>query len=424
MSLKPATTRNAKFQGSKIRVKGGLWLDSQKTSLSFSQQLHLYDPQGRSGSIQFIASRDIVGTFSLAGHYPAENAQELSVIKSGTILTDTELILDNNVSYKGDVVFESISTTTVSEGSNIPYTAKCRFTGVINTETTDSESIVSGDSGTASFGKSAATFSEQATIGYQDDHQDKFTFPFIITGVDESTQDLWDTVALAISTLTNTTKNTRGPSPNAPFVQSGTGRWAGRGVVVGTFIYGRGPRDCSPNAPSISIGFTTRGTILDDVINSGDSGDSGNFCESSGIGVTVRRRYKNRVPLKVYRVPGVWETDPSTNANFDNMLGRINDAPFVINGDSKETKSVRFDGANTQAHRSPAGTYWSGHLVFTEMVGGWKDNTLTCIQMVQVPLEGTQTVPGWALDANTIWRYQYPSASFSTIASLIPDCGY
>lgn len=424
MTLTDCPTSNADFKGSKIKVKGGLWLESEKTTLSFSQQLHLYDPQGRSGAIQFIASRNIIGTFSISGSYPAENAQELSVIKSGTTLTNTELILDNNVSYKGDVEFESMTQTVVDQADSIPYTAKCRFTGVINSDTTDAESIDSGDSGTPLFGKKASGFVEQATIGYQDERQDRFTFPFIVTGVDENTQETWDVVNTAVQTLANTTKNTRGPSPNAPFVQSGTGISGGRGVVVGTFVYGRGPRDCGPNSASVSIGFTVRGTIVDDIINSGQSGDSENFCESSGIGVNIRRRYKQRVPLIVYRVPGVWDIDPSTDPNIHNMIGTINNDPYTLNGDSKETKSVRFDGAVTQAYRTPAGTYWSGHLVYTEMIGGWKDNRLTCIEMVQVPLEGNQTVPGWTLEANTIWRFQYLSSAFSTLATLIPDCDY
>lgn len=424
MSLRNASTKDAGISGAKIRVDGGLWLKADVISPSFSQKLHLYDPMGRSGAIQFVASRDLVGKFTIQGSYPAENMRELSVIKSGTTLTDTVLALNNNVSYSGDVIFESVSTKAKTQAETIPYTANCRFTGVINTDANDAESINSGDSGSTQFGKSAGNFSEQAEIGYQDDHQDRYTYPFIIQGIDENTVDLWEAVDNAIQTLSGTTKTTRGPSADAPYVQSGVGRWAGRGVVQGTFVYGRGPRDCSPGAASVSIGFTTQGTQTQDIIDSGDSGDSGNFCNTEGIGVQVRQRIKRPVPIKTYRIPGVWESNPANDANLDAMVGRINTSAYTIDGSSKGIKSLRCDGVETQAHKTPAGTFWSGHLKFTEMVGGWKTNKLTCIQYVQMPLEGTQTVPGYTLAANSVWLYRYPHTTFTTVANLIPDCGY
>jgi hypothetical protein len=106
------------------------------------------------------------------------------------------------------------------------------------------------------------------------------------------------------------------------------------------------------------------------------------------------------------------------------MVGRINTSAYTIDGSSKGIKSLRCDGVETQAHKTPAGTFWSGHLKFTEMVGGWKTNKLTCIQYVQMPLEGTQTVPGYTLAANSVWLYRYPHTTFTTVANLIPDCGY
>ena len=116
-----------------------------------------------------------------------------------------------------------------------------------------------------------------------------------------------------------------------------------------------------------------------DVIGS-ESG--GSVCDS--IGITVIPNIKRRIPFRVYRWPGVWETEPGAGP-----VGKINDATYTFpNGTQFPMAELRWDSVTAVPTKSQGVTRYSGHVQLSQRDGGWKRGKIICVRSVPLPPEG------------------------------------
>lgn len=358
----------------------------------------------------FKTSRLVYGSFTIVGFYPDEVQHDaLKVMFEGTVLNDVQILLAGGRGYSGTVVVRRVSPTWAAgdgnKDKNVPYNIECQFSGTLAI-LSESFSFSETESGEILTDLRKDWF---AQVGYQDERADLISRPYIITGVHEPTTDPYDALGLVIGSLGGAAHTYKGLS-----LLKGTARSAGYGIVTGTLQYGLGPWDCSPASPIISIGFVDdlRRENPSDVIGS-ESGSS--VCDQNPI--TVIPNVKVRVPLRVYRWPGVWASEPEPGP-----VGYINDADYTFpNGTVVPARELRWDEVDVRPTRAQGVTKYSGFLQFTRRDGGWIRGQIICIGYEQVQ-GGEGTLPSYRMVSGFRTVYSYARATFPTLATYIPIC--
>jgi len=246
------------------------------------------------------------------------------------------------------------------------------------------------------------------TIGYQDSRMDSAIRPFYIDGI----QDNVTAIPSAISTVVESMGgNTHGhPFDSSLYVLSANGSRFDNNSVAGAVIYGRGPRDCSPAAPSVTVGYMERRIRVTQTVDAPDNSP----CST----LAITRTIKVNVPTLSIRIPCVW-TDSPAQPQF---IGSINSNGYSIFGMTFGSTTLRCDGFDFNPYGSPAGIYYVGTIRFVFNPLGWKAGSLTCIQPVQLPLEGNQTQHSYTLGSFFAQYYEYPLTGFEELHALCPNC--
>lgn len=419
------TPRNRTVAGPKIRIGDGLYFFPEKIENRLSQRLLRKRTKGRTSFVEFVATREVEGTLELMGFYADEDLNALAVMRNNTALTNTEITFDKGQVLKGSLIVESCSIGDDRDGSKYNVSIRVRVSGTISGIAAGSGDADSGDtgaSGDVEFPKSIGNLQQRVTLGYQDDRNDRIDRPFLIEGVDEGVVDLWEMVQLAVNAAGGDS-HTYGPSASPIRVISGTGVFDGRGLIVGVLLYGRGPLDCTPNKPDIDVAYISTNFRAAGTIDSGDSGDA---CDQFGDLLPLAVNYLNMVkqvaPVQRLSYPAVYSSSPTKL--FDSYVGKINDAQITWAGDTFDAYEMRLDGAQLRAISVRGTTYWFGRVIGTRRAGGWIHSKVYCAGTKQLPLEGTQTVPGYVAIASVRNLYAYQATTFPTLSTLIPDCGY
>jgi len=210
-----------------------------------------------------------------------------------------------------------------------------------------------------------------------------------------------------------------------PFSRISNIHWSGVGLITGDLIYDRNALDCRAYQYESDIGFVVKGSVGE--IITGDSGsDADNVCTDLASGPFAIRtiHWRDRtVPYTIHLLPCVSSSNPKSNATLKAMVGTINSNSVTIDGIPIDATELRFDGAKSMKKIVGAGgTKYFFYLKFSELTGGWIDGTLTCARLVPLPLEGNQTLPSYTIEASTIQLYEYDRLTFSSIATLCPEC--
>lgn len=246
------------------------------------------------------------------------------------------------------------------------------------------------------------------TIGYQDSRMDSAIRPFFTDGVSDTATAIPDTIDRVVTELGGYTHTH--PYDDTLHVLSANGSRFDNNSVAGAVIYGRGPRDCSPAAPSVTVGYEERRVRVTQSI----SGPDNSGCANIAIVKTI----KVKVPTLSIRIPCVW-TDPPAQPSF---TGGINSDTYSIFGMQFGSKTLRCDGFDFVPYDSPSGIYYVGTIRFYFNPAGWKSGSLTCIYPVQLPLEGNQTQPGYTLNSVYQEFYEYGVTGFDSLHDICPNC--
>jgi len=400
---------------------GEIGLGGSKVSLRperiiprFVQPLREYRPFGVRFT-SFLASRLVYGTVTIQGIYSDGNQKDaLKQMVDGALLKNVRIKLGTDREYLGDLMIESASPDWRAEtrDGNIPYTIVGRFSGTIQLSQ-QSYSISASDSGSWTY------FADNDLVdgrkwrvvrGYQDERVDAIVRPFIVNGIDETSVDPDDVIGLVVGQVHPSTQTFKGLSLLRVTCES-----AGYGVMTGTLEYGLGPWDCSPAAPILSIGF------IDDMLttSAGDiiaPGVNAEVCDS--FPVTIVPTMKRRVPLRVYRWPGVWDSEPAPG-----HPGKINNATYTFpNGTSYPAGEVRWDDVDANPTRADGVTKFSGYVQFSQKDGGWIGGRITCIRSVANELEGNQSLAGYHLESGYENVFQYERVAMTALSDFVPNC--
>ena len=246
------------------------------------------------------------------------------------------------------------------------------------------------------------------TIGYQDSRMDSAIRPFYLDGVADNALAIPNSIDKVVTKLGGYTHGH--PYDSTLKVLSANGSRFDNNSVSGAVIYGRGPRDCSPAAPSVTVGYEERRIRVTQSI----SGPDNSGCANIAIVKTI----KVKVPVLSIRIPCVW-TDPPQQPGF---TGGINADLYAIFGMQFPSKTLRCDGFDFVPYDSPAGIYYTGTIRFYFNPAGWKAGSLTCIFPVQLPLEGNQTQPGYTLNSVFEQFFEYGVTPFDDLYEICPNC--
>jgi hypothetical protein len=354
-------------------------------------------------SPQFAWSKFIISQVVITG-IPVSMVppQILPKLKSGN-LVGLKLRLTNGEVYTGEIGIDRYDTGSPRKGDpNLSATLTGTFTGE---KIQDSQkAIASRTIGTKIDLHNGTTF----TIGYQDSRMDSAVRPFYIDGVEDNEVAVNTAIRKVVDDLGGATHTH--PADDSLYVLSASGGRYDGDSVTGTVMYGRGPRDCSPAAPSVTVSYEERRIRVTQSISGPDNSGCGN--------IAIVKTIKVKVPTLSVRIPCVW-TDPPAQPMF---TGGINDGSYSIFGMIFPTRTLRCDGFDFNPYDSPAGIYYVGTIRFFFNPMGWRAGSLTCIFPVQLPLEGNQTQPGYTLNSVFEEFFEYPQASFDELHEICPNC--
>lgn len=256
------------------------------------------------------------------------------------------------------------------------------------------------------------------TIGFQDRRMDSAVRPFYIDGIADNATTIPSAIKAVVKSIGSTEDDLNGfrhghPADPTLKLLAGSGRRVDNDAVMGALQYGRGPRDCSPAAPSVTVGYEeTRVTA-----SFSPFGDVPNpICAS----VTVTKTIKVQVPTLSIRVPGVWY-GPSSPAQ-PSFTGAVNIGSHSLFGRSYAGLSLRFDGIDFIPHEDQVGIYYTGTMRFVFKPGGWRSFSISCVYPVPLPLEGNQTQHSYINTVVYEQYYKYPPQGFDSLATMCPVC--
>jgi len=246
------------------------------------------------------------------------------------------------------------------------------------------------------------------TVGFQDSRMDSAIRPFFVDGLPDSNIAIPTAIDKVVRQLGGYTH--AHPYDDTLKVLSANGSKVDMDSVAGVVIYGRGPRDCTPAAPSVTVGYEE---IRKRVTQSVDGPDT-----SGCANVALVKTIKVQVPTLSIRLPCVWDGSPQQ----PDFLGSVNAGSYSIFGLTFPANELRCDGFDYNPYDSPAGLYSVGTIRFYYRAGGWKAGSLTCIFPVQLPLEGNQTQHSYTLNSVFEQFLKYPSTSFAPLHEICPNC--
>lgn len=253
--------------------------------------------------------------------------------------------------------------------------------------------------------------------GVQDVREDSDRLVFFAKGLDNNIQALVTAGEQVVSELggnSHTSPATAtGASIAGPPIHSWTGRYLGKGRMIGELVYAHGNLSCIGDRIRSSIGFVeARGAQAGAV----ESLSSGGPCDVSGISLPNLQR--RRVSVEHISVRCIAHgTRPEPN---EAMLGTINDAPYTILGLQYAAYTLRFDGISVSHQKARAGERYPFWLQFTYMAGGWISHELVCVRYEAIDTGGT--LPTYVFQTESQQRYIYGDSTFDTLATLCPIC--
>lgn len=246
------------------------------------------------------------------------------------------------------------------------------------------------------------------TRGFQDSRMDSAIRPFFIDGIEDTANAIPLGIERVVRELGGYTHTH--PYDDTLYVLSASGQKFDKDSVAGSVMYGRGPRDCAPAAPTVTVGYEE---IRKRVTQSVDGPDT-----SGCANVAIVKTIKVKVPTLSIRLPCVWDGTPAQ----PDFLGKINAGSYSIFGLNFPARELRCDGFDFNPYDSPNGIYSVGTIRFYYREGGWKAGSLTCIFPVQLPLEGNQTQHSYTLNSVFERFYAYDVTDFGELHEICPNC--
>lgn len=418
--------RNGGLSGTKIGLEGDtIWLIPDEMDIAFRQGVVKVDPVN--ANLLFFADREVVGNIVIKGDYvlPAGRTRNaLGAMAKEASIGPVTIALDTGVTYVGYLVPLSDQNHWNKDGSEVQFQMGFMFSGQITGDGGSEDVDFLGSSGTEFLNVREVTgaASMEYRRSYADQREDYAVEPYAIVGINEgSGVPLSVAEANIVASMGGQDHKWRGNN-TLPFHRI-TSRFAGTNLIVGELIYSRHALDCRAHQIEYDIGYVVRGSVGE--VITGDSGsDVDNVCADLASGPFAQRfiHWRDRtVPYKIILIPCVWDTNPEGLGAT--MIGAINSNAITIDGVSRPANELRFDGfKNARKFTTPGGSKYQGYLKFSQLSGGWTDGKLVCTRYEPLPLEGDQTLPSYTIIASVIQLYDYTRTTFSTIATLCPNC--
>lgn len=246
------------------------------------------------------------------------------------------------------------------------------------------------------------------TIGYQDSRMDAAVRPFYVDGVENNNLAIPKAIDGVVTEMGGYTHTH--PYDDTLHVLTANASRFDHNSVNGVVVYGRGPRDCSPAAPSVTVGYDERKKRVTFTFDGADA--------TACHGVTIIKTIKVKVPVLSIRLPCVW-TDVPPQLDF---VGKVSSSGYSFLGFTFGGRTLVFDGIDYVPYDSPAGIYYVGTIKFRYRADTWKKGSVGCIGPVPAELEGDQTVPSYVLTGTYESFYEYEDGDFLPLDEICPNC--
>jgi hypothetical protein len=327
--------------------------------------------------------------------------QILPRLKSGNLI-GIRVRLSNGEVFTGEIGIDSFSENPRGKGDpNLVATLSGTFTG---DKIQDSQKPMAPRSiGTKTDLHNGSSYS----IGYQDSRMDSAVRPFYVDGVADTELAIPSAIDGVVTGLGGYTHGH--PYDSTLKVMNANGSRFDNNSVSGVVMYGRGPRDCSPAAPSMTVGYEERRKRVTFNFEGAD-----NACD----GVVVIKTIKVKVPVFSLRLPCVW-TDTPPQLEF---TGTISASGYSFFGFVFDAYTLVCDGIDYNPYGSPAGIYYVGSIRFRYRPDTWKKGRVGCIAPVPLPLEGTQTQSSYTYTGTYDSFYEYEFGDFQELHEICPNC--
>ena len=256
------------------------------------------------------------------------------------------------------------------------------------------------------------------TMGFQDKRMDSAIRPFYIDAQEDNALTIPNAIKEVVKKIGGVDGDPNGfhhghPADTSLKLLAATGKRFDRDSVAGYLQYGRGPRDCSPAAPSCTVGYE------EERVRASFTPFEGNpnpICAT----LTVTKTIKVQVPTLSIRIPCVFDgPDAPAQPTF---TGGVTDAAYTLFGQGYGSKGLRCDGIDYVAYEDQNGIYYNGTIRFVFKPGGWKSFAIACVYPTQLPLEGNQTQHSYANTVVYEQYYKYPITSFDPLSTICPNC--